>query len=80
MTDIIDQKISKVFSMLFAIDPSQVNEDTSPENLEAWDSIGHMHLVQALEEEFEISFSDAQVVEMLNFKLVKITVMETLKG
>jgi len=36
----------------------------------------HMNLIVALEEEFGVTFSEDEIVEMLNYKLIK----ETLKG
>jgi len=53
------------------IDEGQIDEESSPENIEEWDSLKQMDLIMAFEEEFEIQLSDDDVTEMLNFKLIK---------
>jgi acyl carrier protein len=47
-----------------------VKEDSSPDTIEAWDSLKHMSLILTLEEEFGVQFSDEEIVEMLNVGLI----------
>jgi acyl carrier protein len=44
--------------------------DASPDTVEEWDSLSHMNLVLALEEEFGIQFADEQIVEMLSVERI----------
>ncbi|MCK4820461.1 acyl carrier protein [bacterium] len=53
----------------------QLNDDSSPDTVENWDSLKHMNLILSLEEEFNIIFSDEEIVEMLSVKII----VETLK-
>lgn len=71
----LEKKIFKIVSQVMEVSLEQVNEDSSPDTIEKWDSLQHMNLVLALEQEFKISFSDQEIVEMLNVKII----METLK-
>ncbi len=59
--------------MNVAID--EINENSSPDTVKNWDSLQHMNLILALEEEFKISFSDKEIVEMLSVGII----IETLK-
>jgi acyl carrier protein len=43
-----------------------IREDSSPDTIPEWDSLKHMRLVLALEEEFSVRFSDETIVGMLN--------------
>ncbi len=61
---------------VFETEPSLINENSSPDNIENWDSIRHMNLIVALEEEFGIQFNDDQIADMTNFKLVIATLKE----
>jgi acyl carrier protein len=61
---------------VFGIAESDITEDASPDTIEAWDSLRHMSLVLALEEEFGVEFTDDQTVEMLNIKLIKAILSE----
>ena len=54
----------------FNVPASSLSEDTSMDNLEVWDSLKHMNLVISLEETFKIEFSDQEIVELLNYKLI----------
>ncbi len=72
----IDDKIKKVISIVFEIDLDKINDNSSPENIENWDSLRHMMLIGALEEEFDIQFSDDEMTELLNFKLIKFIISD----
>jgi acyl carrier protein len=74
----VDDRIKQVVANVFAVDVATVTEDASPDTVENWDSLGHMNLVVALEEEFHIQFSDEQMMEMLNLPLVVCVVKEQL--
>ena len=45
-------------------------DDASPDTIESWDSLKHMNLIVALEEEFKTEFSDDNIIEMMNYKLI----------
>lgn len=66
----MEAKIKQIMSDIFFINISDISEYSSQDTIENWDSIGNLNLVTALEEEFEILFTDDQIIEMLNFKLV----------
>jgi acyl carrier protein len=66
----MEEKIKQIMSDIFFINTSDITENSSQDTIENWDSIGNLNLVTALEEEFEILFTDDQIIEMLNFKLV----------
>jgi acyl carrier protein len=76
----MENRIKQVMASVFNVDASSIDETASPETIAEWDSLKHMNLVLALEEEFSVSFSSDQIVEMLNYRLVKITVEEALKS
>jgi acyl carrier protein len=47
-----------------------VKEDSSPDTIETWDSLKRMSLVLTLEEEFDVQFSDEEIVKMLKVGLI----------
>ena len=71
-----EQKLKEVLSRIFNISLDMIAEDASPDTIENWDSLRHMNLVLALEEEFNVEFTDDQVVEILSYKLIKIVLKE----
>lgn len=68
-------RVFRIASQVFDFPVEQLNEDSSPDTIENWDSLKHMNLILALEEELNITFSDEEIVEMLSVGLV----IETLK-
>ena len=75
----MEERIKNVMSAVFEILVEQINDDSSPDTIESWDSLKHMNLVVALEEEFEIEFTDDEAVELLNFLLIFNIIKEKLK-
>jgi len=71
-----EKKLKEVLSKVFKVGLEMIDEDASPDTVENWDSLRHMNLVLALEEEFAIEFTDDQVVEILSYKLIKIVLQE----
>jgi len=56
------------------VESLQLDDDVDVENLkyrdiEAWDSVGHMALVAAIEDEFDVQFETDQVIDMSSFKV-----------
>ena len=71
-----EQKLKQVLSRIFNVSLDMITDNASPDTIENWDSVRHMTLVLALEEEFDIEFTDDQVVEILSYKLIKIVLKE----
>ena len=67
----MDKKLKKIFSKIIGIKESPIKPSTSPKNTKKWDSLAHMNLIMALENELKIKFTDNEITEMLTFELVK---------
>jgi acyl carrier protein len=61
-------KVLEVMSLVFEVPQEKLNEESSSENIESWDSLMHMNLVIALEEEFNVEFDEEEIIEMLSYK------------
>ena len=48
--------IYEIVARVFSIPISQVNDESSPENIESWDSFNGLILVDELENNFNIKF------------------------
>ncbi len=71
-------RVKKVISQVFGVPTEAIADDASPDTLEEWDSVTHLNLVLALEEEFGISLTDEQIVELLSCEIIVATVEESL--
>ena len=79
MGDKVKERIINVMSATFEIPVEQINNDSSPDTINSWDSLKHMNLVVALEEEFCITFDDHQIYEMLNYTLIANIIRDLIK-
>lgn len=74
----MENRIKELMSIVFETDLSFIDDNASPETIENWDSLKHMNLISVLEEEFNISFSDDEIVEMLSYKCILKIIKEKL--
>lgn len=58
----------KIISKVLGVDEKEINDDSSPDTIENWDSFNSLLLVSELEDEFKIKFT---IEDMLNIKTVK---------
>lgn len=67
----LKKRIINVMSSVFGIPIDKITNDSSQDTIESWDSLKHMNLIVSLEEEFEIELTDDEILEMINYKLIK---------
>lgn len=65
-----------VMSSLFGVEPQEIGAATSMETLEAWDSVQHVSLIMALEQEFGVQLPVTDAFKMTDFAAVCRTVKE----
>jgi len=61
-------KVQIAFQSAFDIDPASINMNTTPDNITAWDSMGHVTLASSLEKEFGLTFDVDDLMEIENVK------------
>ena len=61
-------KVQTAFKSAFDVDPAAISMSTSPEEVAAWDSMGHVTLASSLEKEFGLTFDVDDLMEMENVK------------
>jgi acyl carrier protein len=63
--------VEAVVARVFNLDPAQVTDESSRDTIEEWDSMGNMSLVLGLEEEFKVSLSIADAMDMTSVQQIK---------
>ena len=64
-TEILE-KLNEVFHDVFDNNDIVVTEQTNANDIEEWDSLIHIILISAVEDEFDVSFDMKTVVSMKN--------------
>ena len=60
------KKIQEAFIEVLDDEKIKISPETSPANLEAWDSFAHIQIVLALEKSLQIKFQSKEVFEWQN--------------
>ena len=53
---------------VFGVPFDKIDKDSNPTTIERWDSLRHMQMILALEEEFGIEFSDEDITSMISLQ------------
>lgn len=69
----MEQKVKEILANVLKIDINKITDESSAENTPNWDSLRQMNIIIALEEEYEIEFSDDEIFELSSLKnIIKI--------
>lgn len=78
--DKIELAIQQIMADVFEITLEQITIESTQDNIDAWDSLKHLNLVVALEEEFGIYFPVEEIGNLISFKLIAVIVKEQLEN
>ena len=68
----MSKKLYDIISKVFSVQISEINDESSPETIESWDSFNGLILVDELESNFNIKFSVSEIIDVKNVKDIKI--------
>lgn len=60
------ERLNAVFQDVFDDDEIEIDDDTTAADIDGWDSLMHITLMDAVEEEFDVSFDMKTVVKLKN--------------
>jgi acyl carrier protein len=72
----LKDRVLRIVSEVMNVPMEGLGDDTSPDTVENWDSLKHMNLILALEEEFQLTFTDEEIVQMLSVEIIIETLRE----
>jgi len=58
-------RLKKVVAETFETAPDSINMETSPVDIEMWDSLGQLELILAIEEEFRVTIEISEMFEIM---------------
>lgn len=72
------ERLNAVFADVFDDEELTVNDETTAADVDGWDSLVHITLIDAVEEEFDISFDMKTIVKLKNVgEMVDVIIEET---
>jgi acyl carrier protein len=69
-------RVFEIMSLVFEVPVDSLNDESNVDSVEKWDSLQHMNLVFALEEEFGVMLPDDEVADMVSVSKI----LEVLKS
>ena len=63
-----ESKYKKTSSSALSVAEDKINDSLEYNGIPEWDSIGHMTLISALEEEFKISIETDDIIDFSGYK------------
>ena len=70
------KRLNAVFADVFDDEELTVSDETTAADVEGWDSLVHITLIDAVEEEFDISFDMKTIVKLKNVGEMVDVIME----
>ena len=72
----MEERVKQVMAMVFGVEVKDIGANAAPGSIDAWDSMRHMNLVLALEEEFNVRFGEDQIEQLISLPLICLTLRE----
>jgi acyl carrier protein len=63
-------RVRGIFSDIFQVPLDEIRPESSPDTIPNWDSLQHLNLVLALEQEFNMQFNPEEIEQLLSVELV----------
>jgi acyl carrier protein len=73
-------RVRRIVADVFEVPLDQVRPDSSPDNVPTWDSLRHLNMVLALEQEFGVDFRPEEIEQLLSVELIAALLEEKLKA
>lgn len=70
----VQEKVIQVLVNILQVSPEEISTKTTSDDVEKWDSMNHINMILALEQEFGIRYDEEQVVSMLSVgEIIEVT-------
>ena len=66
----MEKRLSLIMSDIFDLKESNISDESSMDNIEKWDSLGHLKLIMSIEKEFGVPIDAMDIVELTSFKKI----------
>lgn len=67
----MSDKIKEIMARAFEVPLESINEQSSQDTIDTWDSLHHVKMIVFLEREFDVEIPDDEVGNMVSYKLIE---------
>lgn len=76
----MEQQVKQLMGDILGVDPNSIDVSTAKDGTASWDSLNHINLIIALEQEFQVSFDVTEIESMLSFPDILESLEKKLEG
>lgn len=58
------EQLTQVFRLVFANDSLTITPETTPNDIDGWDSMAHLNLIAAVQSRFKIKFASKELMAL----------------
>ena len=69
-------RVHAILAQELGLEPEEITPDLEYGSTAEWDSVGHMHMVAALEDEFDFTFEDDVISKITTLTLVEESILQ----
>ena len=74
------EEIREIMANVMMVDPEDIQLDSTPNTLSAWDSMRHLNLVLALEDTFGFALAPEEADKLIDVRTIVMTVDQKLQA
>jgi len=71
MTGSNEARLRTTLAAILEIDEAEITDNTAMDSVPVWDSLKHLHLILALEDQFQITLEEETALNMNSVLLIK---------
>jgi acyl carrier protein len=71
-------KLRDTIAAVLEVEPNLITAESSSDSIGTWDSLRHMNLILAIEDEFHVSLPDEDAVNATSYSLLALVLQEVL--
>jgi len=75
MNSEIDNRVKTIIAGVLCVNLDDINDASSPRSLESWKGLNHRKIIEELEDEFGISFDSSEIDTLVNYRIIKLTIL-----
>lgn len=60
----LENRLINVIAQVFNVSQAEVSLKSDPDNIDGWDSVGHLNLMMAIEKAFGVKFETKQIIQL----------------
>ena len=75
----MEEKLKKLMAEILNLNESEIKDSLKMKETDGWDSLKHMELIVAFEQEFDIELTVDEIVAMQDYKEINLVLEEKTK-